>query len=89
MASYEDLIAGNADKFISPALNECMITMDYEVTTLDANGKPLQILYNNGQLVNFTYRPDGQIDHYDTLGYTTTFTYNASGYMIKKTTTKI
>ena len=59
---------------------------DYEYTVIDEEGKPLEITYSNGQVVSITYRSDGQINYYITLGYLVTLQYDNDNNYIGKVT---
>jgi len=88
VATYDEVIAGSNTKALTPAQAESMLSMDFTITNLNEDGRPLTIEYSNGQTVNITYRSDGQIEKYTTLGYTVTFNYNSDDYLISKVTTK-
>lgn len=83
---FEDILRKYIGVLPDETPKYALLSPDYKYTKIDSLGRPVQILFADGQSVMVSYRNESQIDYFDTADFKVSFLYNDDGYFIGKKT---
>ena len=72
------------EKDVSGFLND-----SFTFTNHDSKGRPISVLFDDGQDMSFTWRNDGQLKYIETFGYKVEYLYNEKSQFVGKKTSVV